>query len=246
MSRRLLVDWILHLYPRSWRDRYGEELRDLMKEVTENGDLSPSRALFGLFSSGLALRMRSSWRTLAFGGTILAFAGGAVFVANSVEYGQPSGIAVARHKAQPRVHPQVAPTQSAHTPTGSATQTPKAGPIPASAVNPAFPDGIDLSQVPDFIPTMSNGKIVGFVPKSQLFPTAPPVLPSKGATSPTAADIAALDASSILTVYGPDLTTVIGHMYPGQVFVPLGQTPPPYTATGGPVTVPTLPPPGAG
>jgi hypothetical protein len=233
VSRRSSVDWILHLYPRAWRDRYGEELRDLLKEVTENGDLSPSRAVFGLFSSGFALRMRSSWRTLVFTGAILAFAGGAVFVANCVEYGQPSGIAIATHKAQPRVHPQAASTQSAHSPTGSATQTPEVGPIPQSAFQP---NGIDLSQVPDFIPTMSNGKVVGFIPKSQIFPT------SSAPQTP-----AELDASSIHAVYGPDLTTIIGYMYPGQVFVPLGETPPPLTTPRGQaVTPPTLPPPGAG
>jgi hypothetical protein len=254
MSRRTLVDLVLHLYPKAWRDRYGEEVRDLMSEVTEQGDSSSAKAALGLFASAFAWRMRTSWRTLAFTGTILAFAGAAVFVVNSVEYGQPSGNAVAAHKVQPKVDPQSAPTQSAHTPTGSATQTPTAGPIPESAVNPAFSNGIDLAQVPDFIPTMSNGKVVGYVSKSQLFPTSsafqgPPVAASSnGATpSPSAADIAAVDAGSILTVYGPDLTTIIGHMYPGQIFVPTGQTPPPYTAPHGyELTAPTSPPPGAG
>lgn len=207
-----------------------------MKEVTENGDLSPSRAVLGLFFSGLALRMRSSWRSLVFTGAILAFAVGAVFVVNSVEYVQPNRTTAATHTAQQRVHPQSAHPQSTHTPTDSDSQTPIAGPIPESAVNPAFPHGIDLSQVPDFIPTMSNGKVVGFVPKSQFFPT------SSAPQTP-----AELEASSVLTVYGPDLTTVIGHMYPGQVFVPSGETPPPLTnASGQPVTPPTLPPPGAG
>ena len=221
--------------------------------------------------------MRSSWRTLAFTCTILAFGGGAVFVANSVEYGQPSGTAVAMHKTQQRPHPQSTTQLSTHiprgsaaptstrpatqtptgpakqTPTGSASQKPTAGPIPASAVNPAFPHGINLAQVPDFIPTISDGKIVGYVPKSQFFPPsatqndqATPLTPGTPYHGPTAAEIEKLDEQSISTVYGPDLTTIIGHMYPGQVFVPLDQTPPPYTATGGPVTVPTSPPPGPG
>jgi hypothetical protein len=132
------------------------------------------------------------------------------------------------------------------TTTTTTTTTPTVGPVPASAWQP---NGFDLSQVPDFIPAMSNGKVVGFVPKSQLFPTSsalqgPPVAaPSNGATpSPTAADDAAVDASSILTVYGPDLTTIIGHMYPGEVFVPVGESPPPYTAPQGQaVTAPTSP-----
>jgi hypothetical protein len=39
--------------------------------------------------------------------------------------------------------------------------------------------------------------------------------------------MAASNAKLIYTVYGPDLTTVVGHMYPGVGFVPLGVTPPP-------------------
>lgn len=250
MSRRTLVDWILHLYPRAWRDRYGEEVRDLMKEVTENGDLSSSRAVFGLFASGLALRMRSSWRTLLFTGAILALAGGAVLFVNSVEYVQPSETTAATHTTQQRVRPQRTdspPSSDTQTPTAPATQTPTAGPIPESAVNPAFPNGIDLSKVPDFIPTMSNGKVVGYVSKSQLFPTSSALQGPPSAASPTAADIAAVDAGSILTVYGPDLTTIIGQMYPGQIFVQTGQTPPPYTAPQGQaLTAPTSPAPGVG
>ena len=233
VSRRTLVDWILHLYPRAWRDRYGEEVRDLMKEVTENGDLSSSRAVFGLFSSGLALRMRSSWRTLLFTGAILALAGGAVLFVNSVEYVQPSETTAATHTAQQRVRPQrtdspqVRIRKRRQTP---ATQTPTAGPIPESAVNPAFPTRNRPFKVPDFIPTMSNGKVVGLRFKISAFPDF--FCPSRAAIRRFAncGRLAAVDASSILTVYGPDLTTIIGHMYPGQIFVQTGQTPPPFTA----------------
>jgi hypothetical protein len=124
-------------------------------------------------------------------------------------------------------------------PLGAAsTQTPTAGPIPNSAWQS---DGkIDLSQVPDFVLALgrSGQGVVGYIPKAQLFPTSsaprneaasPLTGPFSGPTSPTAADIAALYAQSILTVYGPDLTTVVGHMYPQVGFVPLGETPPPPT-----------------
>jgi len=126
VRRRTLVGWILYLYPRAWRDRYGEEVRDLMSEVTENGDLSPARAVIGLFCSGFALRLRFSWRTLVFSAAILAFAGGAVLLANGIEDGQPGGTAVATHKAQ----------STAQAPARPATQVAKVGPIPPSAWKP--------------------------------------------------------------------------------------------------------------
>ena len=101
---------------------------------------------------------------------------------------------------------------------------------------------------------MSDSKIVGYVAKSQLFPSSPtqkdqatPLTPGTPYHGPTAADIEKLYEESILTVYGPDLTTVIGHMYPNQDFVPVGETPPPYSpAQGQAVTAPAVPPPGAG
>ena len=101
--------------------------------------------------------------------------------------------------------------------------------IPSSAFTPG--GGIDLSKVPDFVPAISNGKIVGYIPKSQLFP--PQSTPSQGGTSsspyvaPTPANEEAQSAQLVKTVYGADLVTVVGHMYPGVGFVPLGATPEP-------------------
>ncbi len=233
MSRRSLVDLVLNLYPKAWRQRYGEEVRDLMSEVNEHGDSSSSRATLGLISSALAWRLRTSWRSLAFTGAILAFAAGAVLIVNSVEHVQPSQIAVATHTTHQRVRPQSEPSQPAHAPTGGAVaQTPKVGPIPQSAF---LSNGIDQSQVPDFIPALSGGRVVGFIPKAQLFPSAP--APNLG--SP-AADIAAQNAALVHTVYASDLTTVVGHWYPGVGFVPVGETPPPPTTP----IISSTPPPG--
>jgi hypothetical protein len=222
VSRRTLVGWILHLYPRAWRDRYGEEVRDLVREVTEQGDTSSVKAALDLFASGLAWRLRTSWRTLAFTGTILAFAGAAVFIANSLEYGQP-GTSVATHRAQSGPHVQARPT----------TQVAKVGPIPPSAWEPT--GGINLAEVPDFVPALSGGRVVGFIPKGQLFPQssgqpiyeASPLRPGEKYTAPTEADMTAQNAADIKTVYGSDLTTVVGHMYPGVGYVALGRTPQP-------------------
>lgn len=117
-----------------------------------------------------------------------------------------------------------------------AVQKATVGTIPGSALKAG--GGVDLSKVPDFVPALSNGKVVGYIPKSELFPTQP-VAPKSADTgssqapyvAPTAADEAAQNAELVKTVYGPDLVTVVGHMYPGVGFVPLGGTPGPSTVT---------------
>jgi hypothetical protein len=116
------------------------------------------------------------------------------------------------------------------------TQPATVGTIPDSAWQQG--GGIDLSKVPDFVPAVSGGKIVGYIPKGELFPTSgtpqdikpTPQSASSGPTpSPTAADIAGLNADAVKTVYASDLTTVVGHMYPNVGFVPVGQAPPAAT-----------------
>jgi hypothetical protein len=130
----------------------------------------------------------------------------------------------------------------------SATATATAGTVPTSAFQ--ADGGVDLSKVPDFISALGkDGQVVGYIPKSQLFPSSPPA-PANLSTplsaagpyrAPTAADMAAQNAKLIYTVYGRDLTTVVGHEYPRVGFVPLGETPPPPTT---PTTWSTPPPPG--
>jgi hypothetical protein len=113
----------------------------------------------------------------------------------------------------------------------SGVTTPTLGSIPESAWAPG--GQLNLSNVPDYVATTWKGRVVGYVPKSQLFPQ------SSDATSdgrkptgvstyrpPTAADQAAPNAALVETVYASDLNTVVGHMYPGVGFVPEGQTGP--------------------
>jgi hypothetical protein len=121
------------------------------------------------------------------------------------------------------------PALAASRVTADVAHTPTVGPVPSSAWKPG--GGIDLSLVPDFIP-LADGK--GYIPKSELFPpqSAAPRSADTGSppapyVAPTAADMAAQNAALVYTVYGPDLVTVIGHMYPGVGFVPLGGTPQP-------------------
>lgn len=76
------------------------------------------------------------------------------------------------------------------------------GPVPESARRP---DGsIDLSQVPNFIPAAGGDRNVGWIWSAD-------VLPPPGE-----------DRVEVVTVYADDLTTVVGRMFPGVGFVPLG------------------------
>jgi hypothetical protein len=235
-----------------------------MHELTARGDRSLSRGMLSLFLSAIGERARSlrvSWKDLLFTGSIFAFAAAAIVVVNDAET-VPSRSLAGRPTIS-ETHP-IATSRPSASGGGSsvgktkvgATKTPLVGPIPESFFESQLESqkeghanttsSLDLSEVPDFVPYLWDGKVVGFIPKAQLFPASPP--PSdQSSPVPTAADIEQLYEQSILTVYGPDLTTVVGHEYPGAGFVPLGEyPPPPSTPPGHAVTPPTLPPPGAG
>jgi hypothetical protein len=74
------------------------------------------------------------------------------------------------------------------------------------AVPPTLADGsIDTAQLPDFIPVVTNDGSAGYVLRAALMD--------------------AVHGSGVHTVFGEDLRTVVGHMYPGRGFVPLGIDP---------------------
>lgn len=74
------------------------------------------------------------------------------------------------------------------------------------------PYGIDMSRVPDFVETTDQaGDLVGYVKKTELFPTTPD---GKVGLVP-----------SVQKVYSRDGKTVVGSMYPGRGFVRAGQRP---------------------
>jgi hypothetical protein len=52
---------ILLVYPREWRERYGDEVRELSQELASTGHSSWWRLAVGLLLSGFVERMRS-WR----------------------------------------------------------------------------------------------------------------------------------------------------------------------------------------
>lgn len=82
------------------------------------------------------------------------------------------------------------------------------GPVPT--VNGQF----DINHAPDFISVVSGDKIVGYVPRKY-------VLPSPRTQSVANSSL----IGQVIPVYGPDLKTLVGHMYPGVGFVPLGKSP---------------------
>jgi len=123
---------------------------------------------------------------------------------------------------------------------------PTVGRIPNSAWGPN--GQIDLALVPDYIPATGNkGQVVGYVSKADLFPTSganssrPASQDESGGLShyqaPTAADQAAQSAKLVVTVYASNLTTVVGHMYPGVGFVAEGQPVPAPSPSTTPTTV---------
>lgn len=79
------------------------------------------------------------------------------------------------------------------------------GPIPT--VN----GQLDTQRAPDFIRIATSG-VTGYVPRAYILPPEP--------NKPGNALLL-----SVAPVYGSDLKTLIGHMYPGVGFVPLGKSP---------------------
>jgi hypothetical protein len=70
---------------------------------------------------------------------------------------------------------------------------------------------LDFQKAPDYITVIWHGKLVGYVPKGYVSPS-PVNTPANrllGAVAP---------------VYGSDLKKLVGHMYPGVGFVPLGKS----------------------
>jgi hypothetical protein len=81
------------------------------------------------------------------------------------------------------------------------------GPIPTGANGE-----LELNHAPDFVSVSSGGKIVGYVPRSYIIGTS---------SGPVESEL-----GSVAPVYAKDLSTIVGHFYPGVGFVPLGTEPP--------------------
>jgi protein-S-isoprenylcysteine O-methyltransferase Ste14 len=63
MSRRMR--WLLALYPRAWRDRYGREVAELAEELIRAGDSTPLRAALGFIAAAAVERGRALFRPAA-------------------------------------------------------------------------------------------------------------------------------------------------------------------------------------
>jgi protein-S-isoprenylcysteine O-methyltransferase Ste14 len=71
------VKWILALYPRDWRERYGDEVTDLADELVRMGDTTKARAQLGLAAGAAAER----WRLLARTDVLVPFLAAGAFAA---------------------------------------------------------------------------------------------------------------------------------------------------------------------
>ena len=184
MTRQSAADWILRLYPRAWRERYGDEVRDLVEELSAEGEFSKLRVASGLVVAALVQRARSwrwSWRSIAMSGSTLAFAATLVIVFSSPGPGHLSGSMVGLTK----------------------------GTMPSSTSGGTF----DTKKIPDFIRAVGrDGKVVGYIQKAYEVP-GPANRPMSSKTG------------SVAPVYASNLKTLVGHLYPGVGFVPLGKSP---------------------
>ncbi len=86
------------------------------------------------------------------------------------------------------------------------TRSPTKGPVPSTANG-----SLDIKKAPDYVSVTSGGRIVGYVPRAYILPS--PV------DTPANQRI-----GEVAPVYGPNLKTLVGHMYPGVGFVPLGKS----------------------
>ena len=81
-----------------------------------------------------------------------------------------------------------------------------AGTIPSSQNG-----SVKLKKIPDFIAAVGRtGKLVGYIPREY-------VLPSNSVNSPVSSKL-----GGVAPVYARNLKILVGHMYPGIGFVPLG------------------------
>jgi hypothetical protein len=157
VTRHSLLDRILGLYPRTWRDRYGDEVRDLADELSATGEFSTLRVAASLVVGAFVERVRSwqwSWRAPAVSGIALALVAAIVIVLNNPGPSHLSGTAVGLTK----------------------------GTIP-----PSTDGTIDTKKVPDFISALGrDGEIVGYIPRAYLLPRLPnqPVNSELGAIAP--------------------------------------------------------------
>jgi hypothetical protein len=98
-----------------------------------------------------------------------------------------------------------------------AWRRPTKGSIPVEASPPGGGE-LNMALVPDFVGALggpTGETIVGYVPKELLLGPRPPLV---GTPQNPPQELP-------LPVYGEDLTTLVGHMVPGQGFVPLGASP---------------------
>jgi hypothetical protein len=89
---------------------------------------------------------------------------------------------------------------------GAVALLPTKGPIPVSSSGV-----IDWGKVPDFIKVTDGNATVGYAPRSYLIGNAP------GSQQPSNLGV------HEIPIYKSDLKTLVGHLYPGVGFVPLGK-----------------------
>ena len=96
ITDRSIIERVLGLYPPTWRDRYGQEVLDLVDELATASEFSSLRLVSGLVVAALLERARSlrpSWRVVAAGAALLAIIIGSVVIVTAPDSGHPTAAA---------------------------------------------------------------------------------------------------------------------------------------------------------
>ena len=178
MSRRLFA-LVTALYPRAWRERYAEELSDLCGEFVEVGETTRLHLALTILFAAAVERFRSLRSSRH---RVLLASSTMLVVALAAVTFATNGFGLL------------------------VSALPTKGPVP----NDTIVNGqTDITKVPDFVAAVGkDGKIVGYVPKADLFPAA---------TSGT--HVGPQTPFEVQPVYASDLKTLVGHFYPGVGFV---------------------------
>lgn len=235
-----LVRLALRLYPRRWLDERGEELEQLVTDLLDAGDRKVLSVAASLALSGTRERMRRKYWTrqrllvsgistasLALTGALLVLFISAGHAASTTG----DGVDLSAYTFDLDQQGQVVGV------------TPKAD-LASQGATIVMPDvlGLPLDEAQsdlrnlgvDPIVVGSSGQVVVETPhagtrldRGQTVELSSQVgsLPKVPYRAPTAADQAAVSMRLIVPVYSLDLTTLVGHMYPGKGFVPVGESP---------------------
>lgn len=139
MSKRM-TRWLLALYPRAWRDRYGAEVTSLTEELLRAGETTPLPAGLNLVAGAAVERARAlaasrTALTLSSAAVIVALVGGAFTLTGGARpTSGPHGLASASCLMEPALGVSVSPASTGRPRAPAGGQGLKLSPQPGRAL----------------------------------------------------------------------------------------------------------------